>query len=76
MACVVTVLLALFHRGHFMSTDELGMYFQTKSLAEDFSLAVPTRVHLAFRGRDARSYSQYVVGQALLAAPLYSLGKL
>lgn len=75
LACVVALALALFHRGHFMSTDELGMYFQTRSLAEDFSLAVPTRVHMAFRGRDARSYSQYVVGQALIAAPLYSLGK-
>ncbi|HEU4431733.1 MAG TPA: hypothetical protein VFT98_23445 [Myxococcota bacterium] len=75
LACVVALALSLLHRGHFMSTDELGMFFQTKSLAEELSLAVPARVHMAFRGRDARSYSQYVVGQALIAAPLYSLGK-
>ncbi len=76
LALVVAVFLAIFHRGHFMSTDEAGVYFQAKSLSEHFSLEVPSRVNLAFRGRDGRSYSQYVVGQSLLAAPFYALGDL
>jgi hypothetical protein len=76
LGVLVAVMLALFHRGHFMSTDELGVFFQTKSLSENFSLAVPTRVHMAFRGHDARSYSQYVVGQSLLAVPFYAAGDL
>jgi len=76
LGVLVAVVLALFHRGHFMSTDELGVFFQAKSISEDFSLAVPPRVHMAFRGRDVRSYSQYVVGQSLLAAPFYAAGDL
>lgn len=76
LALVLAAFLAIFHRGHFMSTDEAGSYFQTKSLSEDFSLAIPARVNLAFRGRAGRIYSQYVVGQSLLAVPFYALGDL
>jgi hypothetical protein len=76
LALLLFALLAIFHRGHFMSTDELGLFFQTKSLAEGGSLAVPPRVHMAFPGRGGRSYSQYVVGQSLLAAPFYALGRI
>ncbi|HEY8122068.1 MAG TPA: hypothetical protein VII78_12180 [Myxococcota bacterium] len=76
LALLLAAVLALFHRGHFMSTDELGLYFQTRAIAEEGSLAVPVRVHMAFPGRDVRSYSQYVVGQSLLAAPFHALGRI
>ena len=76
LALVLSVGLAIFHRGHFMSSDELGVFFQAKSIAEDGTLAVPTRVFMAYPGRDVRSYSQYVVGQSLLAAPFYATGRL
>jgi hypothetical protein len=44
--------------------------------SENLSLAVSTRVHMAFRGRAARSDSQYLVGQSLLAAPFHVAGDL
>jgi hypothetical protein len=76
LALLLAAALAILHRGHFMSTDELGVFFQAQSLAREGTLAVPARVHLSFPGRDGRSYSQYVVGQSLLAAPFHSLGAL
>jgi hypothetical protein len=45
LGALVVLVLALFHRGHFTSTDELGVFFQAKSISESFSLAVPPRVH-------------------------------
>lgn len=72
---LLSVFLAIFHRGHFMSTDEVGVYFQTKALSERGSLAVPERVHMAFRGRGGASYSQYAVGQSLLAVPFHAAGR-
>jgi len=71
---LLAVFLLVFHRGHFMSSDELGSYFQTRSIARSFSLEIPGSVHMAFSGRDGRSYSHYAIGQSLLAAPLDALG--
>ena len=71
---LLAVFLLVFHRGHFMSSDELGSYFQTRSIARSFSLEIPDSVHMAFVGRDGRSYSHYAVGQSLLAAPLDAFG--
>ena len=70
---LLAVFLLVFHRGHFMSSDELGSYFQTRSIARSFSLEIPGSVHMAFSGRDGRSYSHYAIGQSLLAAPLDAL---
>jgi hypothetical protein len=74
LALLLAAALAVLHRGHFMSTDELGVFFQTQSLARDGQLAIPPRVHLSFVGSDGRVYSQYAVGQSLLAAPFYAVG--
>jgi hypothetical protein len=76
LACVLVVGLLILHRGHFVSTDELGLYFQTRALSEDLSLAVPPRLHMAALGRDGRSYSHYTIGQSLLAVPFHAAGRL
>jgi hypothetical protein len=76
LACVLVVGLAILHRGHFVSSDELGLYFQTRALSEDLSLAVPPRIHMAAPGRDGRSYSHYTIGQSLLAVPFHAAGRL
>lgn len=57
LACVLFVGLAILHRGHFASSDELGLYFQTRALSGNLSLAVPPRMHMAAEGPDGRSYS-------------------
>jgi hypothetical protein len=75
LACVVAVGLAILHRGHFLSSDERGLYFQTRALAQDFSLAVPP-LPMALPGADGRLYSHYTVGQSIAAMPLYWLGEL
>ena len=62
-------------RGHFLGTDEIGVYQQTRSLWERGDLAVGA-INNTFPGRDGRRYSQYGVGQSLLALPLYAAGKL
>jgi hypothetical protein len=71
-------LLALYvalGRGHFLGTDEIGVYQQARSLWERGDLAVGG-INNTFPGRDGRWYSQYGVGQSVLALPLYALGKL
>jgi hypothetical protein len=75
LACVLVVGLAILHRGHFVSSDELGLYFQTRALSENQSLAVPPRLHMAAVGRDGRSYSHYTIGQSLLAVPFHAAGR-
>ena len=75
LACVLVVGLAILHRGHFVSTDELGLYFQTRALAENRSLAVPPRLHMAALGPDGRGYSPYTIGQSLLAVPFHVAGR-
>jgi len=72
---LVTLVLLGFHRGHFTSSDEVGVYETTRALAERAALDVPP-IPMAFPGRDGRLYSQYAVGQSLLAVPLYELGRL
>ena len=61
-------------RGHFIGTDEIGLYQQTRSLWERGDLSI-RRIHNTFRGRDRLTYSQYGVGQSIAALPLYALGK-
>jgi hypothetical protein len=62
-------------RGHFVGTDEIGLYQQTRSLYERRELAIGGVIN-SFPGRDGRPYSQYTVGQSVLALPLYGLGAL
>lgn len=76
LACVLAVGLAILHRGHFASSDELGLYFQTRALAEEASLAVPPGLHMTYPGRGGASYSQYTIGQSLLAMPFHAAGRL
>ena len=73
LASALTCLYLIAGRGHFIGTDEIGMYQQTRSLFERGDLAIGPVVN-AFVGRDGRWYSQYAVGQSVLALPLYALG--
>ncbi len=73
LALAFFLLFALFHRGHFSGTDEVGLYQVTRSLFEHGSLAVPDFVHTA-EGVDGRRYSHFSVGHSALAVPFYALG--
>lgn len=66
---------ALFHRGTFASTDEVGVHETTRAIFERGSLDVPAGLH-TFAGRDGRIYSHFAIGQSLLALPFYGLGRL
>jgi 4-amino-4-deoxy-L-arabinose transferase-like glycosyltransferase len=70
----VASLVALLGRGHFLGTDEIGVYQQTRSLWERGDLAVGP-INNTFAGRDGRWFSQYGVGQSILVLPLYGTGK-
>ena len=77
-AWIFLAMLALYvgmGRGHFLGTDEIGVYQQARSLWERGDLAVG-EINNTFQGRDGRWYSQYGVVQSLLAMPLYAAGKL
>lgn len=75
LALAFFLLFALFHRGHFSGTDELGLFQVTRSLYAHGSLAVPPFVHTA-EGVDGRRYSHFSVGQSALAVPFYAAGSL
>lgn len=66
--------LVLTH-GHFYGSDEVGVFETTRSLYEQGTLAIPP-IPFSFRGADGRSFSQYAVGQSVLALPFYALGHL
>lgn len=72
--CVFAILVG-FTRGRLSSTDELGVFDQTKALYENGNLVVRRHRH-AFRGADGRLYSQYAIGQSVLALPFYAAGRL
>lgn len=74
LGVLVALVLALFVRGHFEGTDEVGVYLQTRALAEEASLEVPRLTH-TYTGRDGRRFSQYAVGQSLAAVPFYEAGR-
>jgi hypothetical protein len=75
LGCVVALGLLILHRGHFNSTDELGLYFQTRAMLEERSLEVPEGLLMAERGRGGASFSHYTIGQSLLALPFYAAGR-
>ena len=63
--CGFLIYAGLTH-GKFSSTDELGVFEGTEALYESGTLAVRPHRH-AYLGRDGRPYSQYAVGQSVLA---------
>lgn len=65
----------IFHHGSFAGSDEIGVYYTTQSLYERGDLVVPPIRH-AWKGSDGRTYSQYAIGQSLLALPLYAAAEL
>jgi len=75
LALLFFLLFALFHRGHFSGTDEVGLFQVTASLYSHGSLAVPDFVHTA-EGTDGRRYSHFSVGVSALALPFYAVGRL
>ncbi len=62
-------------RGHFISSDEVGVYQQALSLWEQGTLSTLIRLPSSFPGRNDRYYGVYNVGQSVAALPLYGLGK-
>lgn len=60
-------------RGHFLSTDEVGLYQQTRSLSTSDDLSTDV-IPNTFPGRDGLNCAPYGPGQSLLAVPLYGLG--
>jgi len=62
-------------RGHFWSTDEVGVYHQTRSLWEHGNLDAAPGLLNAVQGRGGRWFVPYGAGQSFLALPLYGLGK-
>src|SRR5262245_14254059 len=63
-----------FTHARFKSTDEFGLYLMTESLYERTTLEVPVHRH-AHVGADGRLHAPFAIGQAVLALPLYALGK-
>jgi hypothetical protein len=63
-----------FTQARFKSTDEFGLFLMTQSLFEHASLEVPIHRH-AHVGADGRLHAPFAIGQAVLALPLYALGK-
>jgi hypothetical protein len=63
-----------FTQARFKSTDEFGLYLMTESLFERATLEVPIHRH-AHIGADGRLHAPFAIGQAVLALPLYALGK-
>lgn len=75
---VLISLLALYlplTRGHFWSTDEVGMYHQTRSLWEQGNFSTAPGLVNSVPGRGGRYFVPWGAGQAVLALPLYGLGK-
>jgi hypothetical protein len=62
-------------RGHFWSTDEVGMYHQTRSLWEQGNFSTAPGLLDSLPGRGGHSFVPWGVGQSILALPLYGLGK-
>src|SRR5262245_13799286 len=75
VALVFLLFYAGFGQARFKSTDEFGLYLITESLFERTTLEVPIHRH-AHVGADGRLHAPFAVGQAVLALPLYALGKL
>jgi hypothetical protein len=72
LGCTVALGLTILQRGHFLSGDEIGVFFQTRSIATSGTLAIP-RLANSYRGRDGNIYSQYTIGQSLLAVPFFQI---
>src|SRR2546426_1335934 len=74
----VGLVFLLFYAGfapaRFKSTDEYGLYLMTESIFERGTLEVPIHRH-AHVGADGRLHAPFAIGQAVLALPLYALGK-
>ncbi len=59
--------------GHFYSTDHVQVYWTTRSLVEDKSLAIPPIIGTSIN--NDKHYSTSEPAQALASAPLYVLGR-
>ncbi|MBF0547895.1 MAG: tetratricopeptide repeat protein [Candidatus Riflebacteria bacterium] len=64
----------MFTRCHFISTDEIRVYQQTRSLWVYGDLS--TKCTDCIRGRDNRRFCTSGTGQSLLALPLFGMGRL
>jgi hypothetical protein len=62
-----------FFRGHFVGTDEAGVFLAARSLYERGTLEVREGAH-RFRGRGGRIYPHFAPGLVVLALPLCALG--
>jgi hypothetical protein len=81
--CLLAIRLFLFllvmylplTRGHFWSTDEVGLYHQTRSLWDRGDLSVAPGLLNAVPGRGGRYFVPWGAGQSVMSLPLYGLGK-
>jgi len=70
-----TLLLLPFARGHFSSSDELGVFATTEAVYRHGRLATEgAGLAHDYVGREGRRYSVFAPGQSLLALPFYALG--
>ena len=61
-------------RGHFVSTDEVAVYQQARSVWENGDLSTAPILN-TLPGRDGKPHAPYNAGQSIAALPLYGLGK-
>lgn len=66
------LLLVPFHHGYFQSSDEVAIFEVTRSLTRG-SISTP-KIMYSYPGRGGTYYSQYQLGQSILALPFYLLG--
>jgi hypothetical protein len=71
--CFFVFFAGLTH-GHFKTSDEWIVYEATASLWDTGRPSVHSRP-FAHRGADGRVYSQYMLGQSLLAMPFFLIGR-
>jgi len=73
------LLFAMFYlstaKGVLSYYDDVSMLQVTEAIVERATMAVPPRTYGALLGIDGRHYSQYGVGQSLLAIPFYVVGR-
>jgi hypothetical protein len=75
LALSCAVFYSFFVRGYFHTSDEVGVFEQTRSLIEIGNPSVPRGMHV-YQGRGGLYYNTFGVGQSLLALPFYALGRI
>jgi hypothetical protein len=75
LGLTAAVFYLFFVRGYFHTSDEVGVFEQTRALIENGNLAVPRGMHV-YPGRAGLFYNTFGIGQTILALPFYALGRI